>query len=76
MRFLGGIAGYSTKDDIEKYRVVRVNKKTGQERNLYRNLTLDEALFLADKKTYGRIYDGSIKETSKSYVVVVKDKRK
>jgi hypothetical protein len=65
--FLGGISGYNTKDDFEKFRVVRVDKKTGKEKNIFRNLTLDEALFLADKRT---------RETAKAYIVVIKDKTK
>ena len=48
--FLGGIGGYSTKSDYKTYKVIRKSRNTGKERVYANNLTLDEALFIAERQ--------------------------
>ena len=48
--FLGSIGGYSTKEDYRTYKVIRKSRNTGKEVTYSNNLTLDEALFIAERQ--------------------------
>jgi hypothetical protein len=63
--FLGAIGGYSTKDDYRTYKVIRKSRNTGKEVTYANNLTLDEALFIAERQP-----------DTKSTFVMVREERK
>lgn len=60
--FLGG---YNTKSDYGKYKIVRISKATGRERNFSTNLTYDEAVYIASR----------LKNSAKTLFVVKEQKR-
>ena len=63
--FIGAIGGYSTKDDYRTYKVIRKSRNTGKEVTYANNLTLDEALFIAERQA-----------DTKSTFVMVREERK
>ena len=64
--FLGGIGSYSTKSDYKTYKVIRKSRNTGKERTYANNLTLDEALYIAERQP----------DTKTTFVLVREDKRR
>ena len=61
--FLGG---YNTKSDYNKYKIVRISKATGKERNVYSNLTYDEAQYISSR----------LKSSTKTILAVKEQKRR
>jgi hypothetical protein len=60
--FLGS---YKTKSDYAKYKIVRISKATGKERNVYSNLTYDEAEYIAAR----------LKSSAKTMLVIKQQRR-